>query len=218
MPNRKRKCKYCGELFLGHSGVKIALSWFCSMEHGISFARDEGKKAIKRERKSRELKVKREAIENRKLDKQRLMELKPTSYWMKRAQREFNKYIRLRDSGLPCISCGAPPELIESKQGWKVGGAWDAGHYLSVGSHPNLRFEELNVHRQCKSCNGGAGNYSRKNWQTTQDYRDQLIKRIGLSSVEWLESNHEPKRYRKADYQAVEAKYKDKIKELERSA
>lgn len=214
MPNRRRKCKYCGELFLGSSGKKIALSWFCSMEHGITFAKEQGKKAIERERNNKERKAKRKATEARKQDKARLMELKPTSYWMKRAQREFNKFIRERDKGLPCISCSAPPELVEGNQGWKTGGAWDAGHYLSVGSHPNLRFEELNVHRQCKSCNAGAGSYTRKNWQTTQDYRDQLIKRIGLSNVEWLESEHGPKRYRKTDYQEIEAKYKGKLKEL----
>ena len=40
----------------------------------------------------------------------------------------------------------------------KPGGEIDAGHYLSIGSAPHMRFIEGNVHAQRKSCNkpGGA--------------------------------------------------------------
>jgi len=53
-----------------------------------------------------------------------------------------NKYIRLRDKDKGCISCG---KALTSK--------FDAGHFLSVGSYPNLRFNEDNVHGQCVYCN-----------------------------------------------------------------
>jgi hypothetical protein len=214
MANSKRKCRHCGEFGEAESGVKVPLGWFCSHSHAVEFAME--KSAKQRERQAAKARKERETKEKeaRKENRQRRMELKPESYWMRRAQDTFNSYIRARDSGLPCVSCGAPAHAVEAAQGWKVGGAWDCGHYLSVGSHQELRFEPLNAHRQCKSCNGGAGNYTRKNWQTASDYRDELIRRIGLDKVEWLEGPHEPKRYRKDDYQQIEALYKQKLKEL----
>jgi len=62
--------------------------------------------------------------------------------WLSLLQIVFNKYIRLRDANKPCISCERP---LTSK--------FDAGHFLSVGSYPNLRFNEDNVHGQCVYCN-----------------------------------------------------------------
>ena len=62
--------------------------------------------------------------------------------WLALLQIVFNKYIRLRDANKPCISCDR-----------KLTGKFDAGHYLSVGSYPNLRFNEDNVHGQDVYCN-----------------------------------------------------------------
>ena len=218
MANRKKRCKQCGEYHDAEYGVKTPVAWFCCHAHAIEFSIDASKKRTARLRakavRSHEQEVKNAA----KRDRERRMEVKPLSYWMARAQTQFNKFIRARDIGLPCVSCGATESEVESQQGWKVGGAWDCGHYLSVGSHPELRFEQDNAARQCKSCNGGSGNYSRKNHQTARDYRAELIKRIGLERVEWLEGPHEPKRCRKEDYQAIEAEYKAKLKELQSNA
>lgn len=62
--------------------------------------------------------------------------------WLGILQVIFNKYIRLRDAKQPCISCDRP-----------LGAKYDAGHFFSVGSYPNLRFDESNVHGQCVYCN-----------------------------------------------------------------
>ena len=63
----------------------------------------------------------------------------------------FHKYIRNRDRGKPCVSCGRHTTL-------------QAGHYYSAGQHPSVRFNEDNVHGQCLSCNyfkhGNLINYS----------------------------------------------------------
>lgn len=63
----------------------------------------------------------------------------------------FHKYIRNRDRGKPCISCGRYTTL-------------QAGHYYSAGQHPSVRFHPDNVHGQCCSCNfykhGNLINYS----------------------------------------------------------
>lgn len=87
----------------------------------------------------------------------------------------FNAHIRQRDKDLPCISCGCYVEVGQ------------AGHYKSVGSHPELRFNLDNVHKQCEKCNIElSGNI--------ENYRIGLIKRIGLSRVEALEQYQTNKR------------------------
>lgn len=124
--------------------------------------------------------------------------IKPLSQWMKEAQAVFNRYIRLRDAEQPCICCGRHYQ-----------GQYHAGHYLSVGAHPELRFCEDNVHKQKSSCNNfKSGNQA--------EYRINLIKKIGLDRVEWLEGPHEPARYRIEDAKEIIKIYKQKIKELEK--
>ena len=132
----------------------------------------------------------------------------------KEAQRSFNAFIRYRDKDQPCISCDRPISEIEGRDGWKSGGAWDAGHYMEVGSHEELRFNEDNCHRQCKSDNAGAGKYIKKKRSVDDLYRKKLVERIGIERVEALENYNEPKRYRAEDYRRIRDEYKQKLKEL----
>ena len=75
------------------------------------------------------------------------------------AVRHFHKFIRTRDQDLPCISCGKYTTL-------------QAGHFYSAGNHPSIKFNEDNVHGQCKRCNYFlSGNLL--------PYRDNLILKIG---------------------------------------
>lgn len=106
--------------------------------------------------------------------KKRLRELRPLREFLAEAQAAFNAWVRARDEGLPCISCGElhPPEL-------GPGGAWDAGHFLSRGAHPEKRFMEDNVHRQCKVCNGGSAKSPAKALTVSQRYAIELQRRIG---------------------------------------
>lgn len=121
--------------------------------------------------------------------------MKPRKKLMQEARDAFNSFIRARDAGLPCICCGAPmgPD--------RPGGAVDAGHYLSVGSAPHLRFEESNVHAQRKSCNRPGG--------TTRDsFRAGMIARVGLAEVERLESDQAPRKYTADDLREIRDKYR----------
>lgn len=122
--------------------------------------------------------------------------------WTKKAQKAFNAYIRERDKNLTCISCGtASPQHVGT------GGLWDCGHYRSVGSCPELRFEELNAHKQCKKCNSFlSGN--------VVEYRINLKHRIGEEKLEWLEGPHKARRYRVEELKEIEKKYKEKLKAL----
>lgn len=86
---------------------------------------------------------------------------------IKIAVRHFHLYIRMRDQGQPCISCGSYNTS-------------DASHYFSAGNHPATRFDENNVHLACRKCNYFlAGNLI--------PYRENLIEKIGLKKFELLE-------------------------------
>ena len=133
----------------------------------------------------------------------RLEELKTLPQLLKEAQREFNRFIRIRDSGLPCICCGRRDDR-------KIfGGAIDAGHYRSIGSAPGLRFDETNVHSQLALCNRwGAGR--------AVDYRRGLIERIGLAAVEALEANNTPHKWTRQEVREIRDTYRAKANALEK--
>lgn len=150
------------------------------------------KKAMAIVNKSRQGK-KKQVVAKRRADKDRV---KTRAQWLKDAQTWFNRYIRLRDSGDRCISCGRDS-----------GAKLNAGHYKSVGSTPELRFNELNCHSQCEHCNSyKSGNI--------ENYRPKLVEKIGLENVEWLEGPHDPAKYTIDDIKEIIAKYKLKCKEL----
>lgn len=130
-------------------------------------------------------------------NREALKKLKRRSEWLADAQKIFNKFIRIRDGNNPCISCGRHHT-----------GQYHAGHYRSVGSSPQLRFSELNCHRQCSVCNNHlSGN--------AINYRRGLIAKIGREAVERLESDNEPKKYTIEQIQEIIKKYRLKVKELE---
>jgi len=141
-------------------------------------------------------------------DKKRALKDNDRKIRMPAAQKAFNAFIRARDEKLPCISCN---KFILADMPY---GKYDCGHYKTVGGFPELRFEELNAHKQCKSCNGGAGNFSKKDTSVSKEYRDNLIEKIGLDKVEWIEGPHEPKKYTCAELKEIELLYKRKLKEL----
>jgi hypothetical protein len=126
--------------------------------------------------------------------------IKPKGQYTKEAQTAFNAWVRERDAALPCISCGRHHQ-----------GKYDAGHYRTVGSNPALRFEPLNCHRQCSPCN------THKSGDIV-NYRIELVKRIGIDKVDWLEGPHDPKRYTIEDLKSIKADYLAKTKELKREA
>ena len=126
--------------------------------------------------------------------------IKTRAEHMKDAQTAFNAWIRARDAGLPCVSCGTTADI-----------QYAAGHFRSAGGHPELRFDPLNVHLQCnRNCNmAKSGNLG--------PYRIELIKRIGQEKVDWLEGPHEPKRYTIDDLKAIKAHYRALARELKRA-
>ena len=111
-------------------------------------------------------------------------------------QQAFNEWVRLRDADLPCVSCGRHHD-----------GQYHAGHYRTVAANPEIRFEPLNVHKQCAPCNNHKSG-------DIVNYRIELVKRIGTEAVEWLEGPHEAKKYTVEELKAMTADYRAKTREL----
>lgn len=158
------KCAVCRTPFIKFRMTqKVCGRVECAIEQG---RRDAAKVAKRKERAERAaLKARREAL-------MRVSDLLPV------VQAAANAYIRERDRDLPCISCGrhniADP---------LTGGAWDCGHYRSVGAAKHLRFDVRNMAKQCKHCNRDlAGN--------VVEYRRGLVARIGVDEVVALENDN----------------------------
>ncbi len=151
----------------------------------------------------REKDEKASAAAERRERREKLEAMKPRRHWIAEAKKAMHRWVRLRDEGKPCISCGRP--LVSNG---KFGGDFDAGHYRSVGSAKHLEFVEWNVHGQCKVCNNHlAGNHVA--------YRAGLIVRIGLAAVDELEADQAPRRYSVEDLKALKAHYSQLAKALE---
>jgi len=141
-----------------------------------------------------------ESIKQRKDLRERKEKLKTKGEHAKEAQAAVNKFIRLRDAKEPCISCQR-----------NHSGQIHAGHYLSIGARPNLRFHEQNIHAQCAPCNNHlSGNLV--------NYRINLIKKIGLLMVEHLESDQAPSRHDIESLQSIKTHYRKLVRELENAA
>ena len=115
----------------------------------------------------------------------------------KAAKLACHAYIRERDRGNPCICCNRP-----------LGQKFDAGHYLESGNNPKIRYDERNIHAQNVYCNQYQGGNS-------DDYRGNLVRKIGLADVECLESMKGGTVKRTCeDYKEIELYYKEKLKQI----
>jgi hypothetical protein len=123
--------------------------------------------------------------------------IKSVSAYRRELQKVFNEFIRLRDKLSPCISCGKPLPV-----------KYDAGHFYSVGSYPNLRFNEDNVHAQCVECNQHKhGNLL--------EYAPRLTERIGFERASKLMVlRNEPLRLSLEEIKKLTEEYKWKVKTL----
>ncbi|SDG86243.1 Bacteriophage Lambda NinG protein [Pseudomonas flavescens] len=193
---RQKTCAnpVCGQKFTpvpGAIGQKV-----CTWQCGLAIADQP-----ENQRKAR---VALEQLERREIQV-RKKKLKSKGDHTRETQSIFNEWVRERDRGLGCVSCDAE----SSDSDLLTGSRWDAGHYRSVGACPELRFEPLNVHRQCVKCNQYlSGN--------VVEYRIRLVKKIGADAVAWLEGTHEPKKYTIEDLQQIKAHYRALLRELQR--
>lgn len=152
---KPRRCKICNEVFTPNRPLVPVCSPKCAIDYTNKL------KANKAKKEKSILKEK----------------LKTLSDLEAEAKKSFQRYVRLRDKDLPCISCNNSNT-----------NDWAGGHYFSAGMYSGLMFDERNCHKQCNThCNKYlSGNLL--------EYRKGLIKRFGIKFVEKLESESDQKR------------------------
>lgn len=118
-------------------------------------------------------------------------------------QRYVNQYVRIRDAGRPCISCGAPNPT-------------EAGHRFPIGSKyrtSRFRWDVRQIHLQCHQCNAHmSGN--------TAGYDAGLVARYGqayldaiLAAKSYVDTGQEP-RLTKEECRQIAAGFRAKIREI----
>lgn len=187
---RKKRCvnTACGTPFIPQRLGQKVCSPSCALAEARNPVNQEKARKALADLERRDIKARKEKLKSR-------------ADHLNDTQQAFNAWVRERDAGQPCISCGTTANV-----------QYCAGHYRTTAAAPELRFEPLNVHLQCnRNCNmGKSGNLL--------GYRPRLIEKIGLAAVEWLEGPHEPKKYTIDDLKALTALYRAKTKELKGSA
>ena len=168
MAVKKLKCRFCGERKDRDSGVKVPLGFFCSFEHAIEHGRLKGastrKKTIEKKNKSESAKRK-ESIKKR----------TGKNGFYDNLKTQLHAYIKhVLRKGEPCYTCGKKQSPSDS------GGAFHVGHFIPQKQVDPRRFMLINLRMQCYKCNvHGSG--------MRAEYRQRLVKEIGIDKVEWLE-------------------------------
>lgn len=118
-------------------------------------------------------------------------------HWSKKAKDACHAYIKERDRLLPCVSCGTTDNV-----------QYAAGHYRPSGVNSSLRYDDRNIHKQCnRYCNMAlSGNLIK--------YRAEIVRRLGVDTVEWLDNHHEVKKWTVQDLKNIHAHYVEKLRLL----
>lgn len=187
---KQKACKICRARFRPFNSLALV----CSLKCAIEFAR---KQAAANQIKLDRIEAKKSKEQRAKERKQKADFRRTDTKWLKaKAQEYCNRYIRIRDELCGCISCGTRADI-----------KYDAGHFIPAGRCIPLRYNELNIHKQCTRCNTHmSGNLTA--------YEAALRIKLGNEVVEWLKGPHEPIRYRAEDYLRIIDEYKAKIKLL----
>lgn len=164
---KPKRCKSCKEKFTPVRPLQSCCGISCAIAHANKLKAKESTQQRKLERAER------------KAHKDAKDKLKSLTELANDAQVYVNKYSRLRDKNLGCISCNKPST-------WH--GQWHGSHYRSRGANSALRFNLYNIHKSCSVCNNYLSG-------AISEYRIGLIKKIGIEKVEWLENHSKSKTY-----------------------
>jgi hypothetical protein len=112
-----------------------------------------------------------------------------------------HKYVRLRDEGKPCISCGTPYKSN-----------FQAGHFYKAELFSTLRFNEYNINGQCEQCNlreeGNLNHYELNLPNRIGEDKFNEIKRLAIREKQ---TSH---KWNREALKAIRIYYQQKIKNL----
>lgn len=133
-------------------------------------------------------------------DKAAKEKLKTLSQYESEAKKSFQRFIRLRDAKLGCISCDNPKTDL-----------YDGGHFKKAEIYSGLIFDERNCFKQCRKCNRFlSGNEG--------EYRINLVSLYGNDWVVNLENDANltrSRKYTKDELIEIKTTYNAKIREIE---
>lgn len=182
-----RKCSICRQ----PATQGNAINAWCSHEHAIQI--------IERNRAKQ---AKRQAKIERATTRKAKEAAKSRATLKAEAQAAVNAFVRARDAGKPCISCGRPDDGQHQRH---------AGHWKTVKARSDVRFDPANIHSQCSQCNhfDGGGLHP--------GYLPELIRRIGQAEVDRL-TEVKTVRYSDDDLRHIRDTYRKAARELIRRA
>jgi hypothetical protein len=162
-----RRCRHCREYCIPKDAPKS--QFVCSLACSIGYGRAQVAKRNAAKQKTEK---------KQRVEKVRNFRLADRSHQVMLTQKDFNRMIRLLDKDKGCISCDRGPQ-------WQ--GQWHAGHYLTTGAMPSLRFDARNCHKQCSVCNNHlSGNLA--------EYTRRLeLRHPGIT--DWLRGAHETHKF-----------------------
>ena len=176
-----KNCKVCNSQFLEYKTTQRVCSYGCAIEYALlKRQKDELKEWSKRKRKLKE-------------------GLKTLSDHIKETQKVVNRYVRLRDTGKPCISCGI-----------KYQSNFQAGHLYPAGTCWPVRFDSRNIHGQCRQCNMNKS-------ANLNEYRKNILSRITERDLKELDSlAHTTANHSKDQLEEIKQIFKAKLEQLKK--
>ncbi len=189
------KCRHCKQRKPRDSMLKVPLGAFCDTQCATGYAIEK----VAKERQAARRKQHYEA-------KQRLRG-DSLPHQLELTQKAFNAMIRELDKHLPCVSCGKPAGQY----------TLTAGHYQTVGAHPELRFDARNCHGQCSGCNSGVQRFAKGDKASTrQKFTATLVERYGQAFVDAVTGPHEAAKYTCEELKSMRAEFHAERRRLEK--
>lgn len=180
------RCKQCKEKFI----PKYFLQKYCTNKEECLSAFASNLRELNQKKVAKDWKQEKKVLKDK---------LKTLGTLENEAKKEFQKFIRIRDDGNACISCGITETNL-----------WDGGHFYKAEIYSGLIFNEDNVWRQCRKCNRYlSGNENQ--------YRLGLIALKGEDFVKALDKKANETRnykYGRTELIEIKKKYQIKIKKL----
>ena len=210
------KCRYCKKKFEAKFNTTEK---FCSTQHAMAWLATPDGVEAKKKAQAKIASDKARAEKKKLVERKRAFQNKDKSWLLDKCQQHFNRMRKLQelkwflDQGKEpeCISCGV--KLNKSN--------WCCGHFITVGSSANLRFEPKNTYLQCnKRCNQElSGN--RCGNKTTRGYEEGLRERFGEEKgneiIAWCEENqHTVKRWTCEELGMMKARFSSAANKLEK--
>jgi len=171
MKAKRKRCKECSELFIPYNSLQKVCGVDCAIKYN-----------------KKKAKADKEKIDRLHQEKKERLSLATVLGYTKT---RVHQYIRKRDEGKPCISCGTPYKED-----------FHAGHFYPAGKFTALKFDLNNIHGQCIQCNRfNEGNF--------EMYSLNLPNRIGIEEYQKLVKRAEtsikvPKKWTRTELKQIQ--------------